>query len=110
MIIRKIYINFLHRKAFALIGSFGSRSVSFGYLSSLASGGLPRFQFLPLRLNTKGMDRKNRRCFALYLKGRGGTNPIVPVISYTDLLIQKKQIMQDNKGKSGIYLWKNETN
>ena len=71
--------------SFGSFGSFGSRSI----LGTLASGGLPCFH----------MDKKNRRCFVT----RGGTNPIIPVMSYTDLLIQKKQIMQDNHKKSGIY-------
>ena len=68
---------------FASLGSFGS----FG--SFYLSGGLFSFQ----------MDKKNRRGFV----SGGGTNPVIPIMSYTNLLIQKKQILKDNKGKSGIY-------
>jgi group I intron endonuclease len=49
-------------------------------------GVLPHFQ----------MDRNTR-------KYSSGTNPIIPIVSYTDVLEQKKQTMQDNKGKSGVY-------
>ena len=35
---------------------------------------------------------------------------VVPVICYPNAEIQKKQIMQDNKGKAGIYRWVNLVN
>lgn len=37
-----------------------------------------------------------------------GINPIIPIVKYEDAFMQKKQIMQDNKGKSGIYRWINK--
>jgi len=107
--ISNFYINSLHREAFReAFALFGPLSVYFGCIGrfgSLASGGLLRFQFLPRRLK-KGMDKKIRR----YFVPGGETNPTIPVMSYTDLLIQKKQIMQENKNKSGIYRLVNKTN
>ena len=40
-----------------------------------------------------------------YLVQRRGlhTSPIVPVITYTNADTQKKQIISENKGRSGIY-------
>jgi hypothetical protein len=40
-----------------------------------------------------------------YLVQRRGlhTSPIVPVITYTNADTQKKQIIEENKGRSGIY-------
>ena len=37
-------------------------------------------------------------------------NKISPVAVYSNASLQKKQILQDNKGKSGIYKWKNSIN
>jgi len=37
-------------------------------------------------------------------------NEINPVIVYSNSDTQKLDILKDNKGKSGIYLWKNEIN
>jgi len=42
------------------------------------------------------MDIKNCRLLS-------GKNPIIPVMSYINALTQKKQIMKDNKDKSGVY-------
>ena len=47
-----------------------------------------------------------------YLVQRRGlhTSPIVPVITYTNADTQKKQIIEENKGRSGIYHWINLLN
>jgi len=40
-------------------------------------------------------------------------NPIVPIVTaviYTNAGVQKKQILEENKGKSGVYRWTNLTN
>ena len=36
--------------------------------------------------------------------------PIASVKEYTDADTQKEQILQENKGKSGIYCWINKNN
>jgi len=35
---------------------------------------------------------------------------LVPVVTYSNPVIQKKAIYSENKGKSGIYLWRNKIN
>ena len=47
----------------------------------------------------------------IYKKGfHTANNPVVPVKVYANADIQKLEILNENRGKSGIYMWKNLNN
>lgn len=51
------------------------------------------------------LSSKLQHCLQTKFAGKSclHTLPIVPVIKYPNAELQKKQILQDNKGKAGIY-------
>lgn len=64
--------------------------------------------FIQLRLHILSLLLWVRR--TRYYSTKNGINNINPVVVYTNSDTQKLEILKDNKGKSGIYLWKNEKN
>jgi group I intron endonuclease len=46
----------------------------------------------------------------IHTTGEGKPNPIIPIIIYDNADIQKLQVLEENKGKSGVYRWVNKVN
>lgn len=49
----------------------------------------------------------NRNNFIRFLSNSSSSNNIAPEKLYDDIVNHKTQILEENKGKSGVYLWNN---
>ncbi len=52
----------------------------------------------------------NKRTFHIAILLRDWHNPIIPVVTYNNIEEQKTLILENNKGKAGIYRWTNIIN
>lgn len=61
----------------------------------------------PIKCQGKSLQQMNPDLRKFYSTINSSGKPFNPEVTYTDILANKSRIFKENKGKSGIYIWKN---